>query len=110
MIFLIVIGGSRTPFKSVMRKTSKHLQENLVYLCSLAEGRSLSMLHIDVLKRFKEIFPIKDGSIEYWWPNGKNSIRVRLKNSFELVLTYLSNKKWRLETVESFNENDKLQK
>lgn len=68
------------------------------------------MLHIDVLKRFKKIFPIKDGSIEYWWPNGKNSIRVRLENSVELVLTYLSNKKWRLETVESFNENDKLQK
>ena len=68
------------------------------------------MLHIDVLKRFKEIFPIKDDSIEYWFPNGKNSIRVLLKNRVELVLTYLSNKKWRLETVESFNENDKLQK
>lgn len=68
------------------------------------------MLHIVVLKRFKEIFPIKDDSIEYWCPNGKNSIRVRLKNRVELVLTYLSNKKWRLETVESFNENDKLHK
>lgn len=65
------------------------------------------MLPIDVLKKFKEIFPIKDDSVECWWPNGKNSIRVRLTNHIELVLTYSSSKKWRLETVDSFNEKEK---
>lgn len=65
------------------------------------------MLPIDVLKKFKEIFPIKDDNIECWWPNGKNSIRVRLTNHIELVLTYSSSKKWRLETVDSFNEKEK---
>ena len=60
------------------------------------------MLHTEVFDKFKEISHIKDESIECWFPNGRNSVRVRLRSRIELVLTYWSQLNWKLETLNSF--------
>lgn len=79
--------------------------------------KSKSMLHKDILKRFKKIYPIDDEDIECWFPNGKGSIRIRLKKGSEeskfwqggdLILTFRSWKDWRLETVDSYLESIKI--
>ena len=63
------------------------------------------MSHTDILKRFKETCHITDDVLDCWFPNGKGSIRVRFKDRRELVFTYSSPRKWRIETVDSFVEN-----
>lgn len=62
------------------------------------------MFHKEVLKRFKDISHIEDQCIKEWFPNGKNSIRVVLKNDYQLVLTYNSARDWRLETRVSYED------
>lgn len=58
------------------------------------------MLHKDVFKAFNTHFDL--GTIETWWQNGYNSIRVRFENKKEIVFTYSDDKKWKLETIDSF--------
>jgi antitoxin component YwqK of YwqJK toxin-antitoxin module len=60
------------------------------------------MWHKDVLVRFKDISHISDEDIKEWFPNGKNSIRVVLKNDYQLVFIYNSAKDWCLETRVSY--------
>lgn len=60
------------------------------------------MLQRDVLKQFQRIFhPAKD-SVTEWAPNGKNSVRVTLRDGSKFAFTYVSDDEWRLETVRSF--------
>ena len=56
------------------------------------------------MKKFVELFRIQEESIEVWFPNGRGSVRVRLKDRSELVFTFNDSKRWRLETIESFKE------
>ena len=60
------------------------------------------MFHKEVLERFKTICGVDDECIKEWFPNGKNSVRVVLKNDYQLILTYNSVKDWRLETRASY--------
>lgn len=61
------------------------------------------MPHKEVLERFKKFCNIDDVLIDRWFPNGKNSVRVRLRNHFtDLVFTFKSHNNWKLETVNSF--------
>ena len=61
------------------------------------------MVHTDVYKWFALYFPDYAGDkVDKWFPNGKNSIRVRQTNGQEFIFTYNSKKDWRLETVNSF--------
>lgn len=64
------------------------------------------MSHNQVYAMFKTIFIHKDmeKDMDTWFPNGKNSIRVRFKNKNEFVFTYFDVKKWSLETVDNFIE------
>lgn len=73
------------------------------------------MTHATVLKYFKEEFPhyFEDSTI--WFPNGKNSIRVRLKdNRGDLVFTIDEKKNWMVETlgchINRMNAERKLKK
>lgn len=61
------------------------------------------MLHNEVMKWFELYFPdyAKD-KIDVWFPNGKNSIRIRQKNGQEFIFTYYNQKDWRFETIASF--------
>ena len=69
------------------------------------------MTRIELLILFQEIFHIKD-EIEDWFPNGNNSIRIRLKENsvlpfaipkVDLIFTAEYREYWRLETVESWS-------
>ena len=56
------------------------------------------MTQRDVFKAFMEISRTTEQDIEAWFPNGRDSVRVRLKNKKELIFTYDSPNYWRLET------------
>lgn len=61
------------------------------------------MTHGDIFKWFELYFPNYSGeAVDAWFPNGKNSIRIRQKNRQEFVFTYNGSKNWRFETLDSF--------
>ena len=60
------------------------------------------MLHEDVYKNFKDKFPQYSKHITEWFPNGKDSIRVRMKYGSDFVFTYHNWTDWSFETVDSF--------
>ena len=70
------------------------------------------MTQIEVLILFTELFHIKD-EIDEWFPNGQNSVRVRLKEGVmlpfdipkvDLIFTAKSRGNWKLETIDSWVE------
>ena len=60
------------------------------------------MTHSDVLYNFKRIFPNLWERIEVWYPNGRNSVRVRFTGWTECTFTYFSPTDWKFETLHSF--------
>lgn len=63
------------------------------------------MRHPDVKSLFDRMFDTRFGEVEAWFPNGKNSIRVRMKHRcepYEFIFTYNSKNCWSLETVDMF--------
>lgn len=61
------------------------------------------MSHSDVHKWFELYFPDYAGDkVDTWFQNGKNSIRIRLKNRQEFVFTMHGKNNWKFETLESF--------
>lgn len=58
------------------------------------------MLQKDVFNKFKELFPQHAEQIEMWFPNGKNSVRVRDYNKHDYVFTYHGRNSWSFETVD----------
>lgn len=60
------------------------------------------MLHDDVYKQFKLYFPRFSKKIIQWFPNGKNSIRVRRMDGYDFVFTFYDEDTWSFETVDSF--------
>lgn len=59
------------------------------------------MTHKDVYKYFTLYFPQFAEHVEIWYPNGKNSVRVRQKNGQDFVFTYNGEMLWCFETVEN---------
>jgi len=60
------------------------------------------MLHDKVLEWYTIMFPIEDpekGGINIWFPNGKNSIRVRHLDGLEVVFTFNTTIDWSLMTL-----------
>lgn len=60
------------------------------------------MFHVEVYERFKDIFPDESKHSKEWFPNGKNSVRVRSNNGSDFIFTYHSKDNWCYETVESY--------
>lgn len=61
------------------------------------------MLHKEVYKWFKLYFPLyARENVEVWFPNGKNSVRVRQKNGQEFIFSYNGKDDWKFETRKSF--------
>ena len=57
------------------------------------------MSHSEVMKWFESYFPDYSGDrIDMWFPNGRNSIRIRQ----EFIFTYHNQKDWKFETITSF--------
>lgn len=64
------------------------------------------MSHKDVYKLFEIYFPCYGGDkVEVWFPNGKNSIRIRQLNKAEFIFTYHDMNNWKFETINSFLKN-----
>lgn len=58
----------------------------------------------DVLARFNDVcreFEMLE-HLKEWFPNGRNSIRVRLDTGKEFIFTYNSSDDWKIESVGSF--------
>ena len=59
----------------------------------------------DIFAIFKTMFPSYAQDAEMWYPNGKASIRIRMKNRSERIFTYLYDKEWRFETAKIYLKN-----
>lgn len=46
------------------------------------------MVHKEIFKHFLEMSNIDQNDIDVWFQNGRNSIRIRLKNKVEVIFTY----------------------
>lgn len=60
------------------------------------------MQHDLIFHYFKKHMPTESRQIVQWFPNGLNSIRVRLTNNEEFIFTYNSEKEWCYETVDNY--------
>lgn len=61
------------------------------------------MSHNDIYKLFELHMPSYAGEkVELWFPNGRNSIRVRSIGKEEFIFTFNNPKDWRFETVGSY--------
>jgi hypothetical protein len=60
------------------------------------------MMSKDIYEWFKLYFPQFVEHVETWFPNGKNSVRVRQTNGQEFIFSYNGQRDWRFETVDSF--------
>lgn len=61
------------------------------------------MTHDRIFKAFKLYMkPLMDCEFAMWFPNGRNSVRLRKKNGQEFVFTYHSPKDWKFETIDSY--------
>lgn len=56
----------------------------------------------EVYQQFEKHFPQFSEHVEEWFPNGKDSIRVRIQSGSDFIFTYHNSWDWCLETVESF--------
>ena len=66
------------------------------------------MTHKKVWEKFKECSGSVTDIVSCWFPNGGNSIRVRLADNTDLIFTYKSKKKWKIETVDSYLDSIKV--
>lgn len=60
------------------------------------------MKHVEIYEKYKTMFPELAIHVEDWFPNGKDSIRVRIKIGSDFVFTYHNWNDWCYETVDSF--------
>ena len=59
------------------------------------------MLQEEVFHQLSRYFPEYYENTKEWFPNGKDSIRVRLYSGSDFVFTYHSDNDWCFETVDS---------
>lgn len=67
------------------------------------------MEHKEIYKWFELYLPQFSKHVVEWFPNGKNSVRVRQENGQDFIFTYNGPDNWCFETVVSFI-NDKMLK
>ena len=60
------------------------------------------MAHKDIYDKFCELLPDYAEGVTEWFPNGKDSVRVRLEPRREFIFTIRSSEEWRFETLENF--------
>lgn len=66
------------------------------------------MTHRDILKHFVDIMKCENDTVKCWFPNDKNSIRVRMESGNELIFIYENETNWRLETVKMARKYENL--
>ena len=66
------------------------------------------LTHVAVMQKFKDVSLVTEDEVVCWFPNGKGSVRVRTKNYGDLIFTYIAKKRWKIETVDSWLESNKV--
>ena len=67
------------------------------------------MTHDKIYEKFKLKLMLIDSEIDCWYPNGKNSIRIRSYMYGEMIFTYQSKDVWKIESVESYLNSIKVE-
>lgn len=60
------------------------------------------MSHEKVYEWFESYFSQYSKYVVEWFPNGRNSIRVRQSNGHDFIFTFYEHNDWCFETVDSF--------
>ncbi len=60
------------------------------------------MIHSQIYGCFKECLPEQAKKVTEYFPNGKNSIRVRQANKQEFIFSFNGIKAWKFETISQF--------
>ncbi len=60
------------------------------------------MIHSQIYGYFKECLPDRAKKVTEYFPNGKNSIRVRQANKQEFIFSFNGTKAWKFETIDQF--------
>ena len=68
------------------------------------------MAHTQILNKFEDLMPAYYEKMILWFPNGKNSIRIRLSDYREFVFTYNKPDDWLFETLRHFLDRLKADK
>lgn len=68
------------------------------------------MTHKEVFEKFEKCFPQFAETVECIFPNGKNSIRVRIAYLRDYIFTFNDEYDWCFETVDSFIKRMKGEK
>lgn len=56
-----------------------------------------------IFMTFGSMFPYYENDVDVWYPNGKDSVRIKFKTTrSELIFTYYSEKEWCLETAKNY--------
>ena len=58
--------------------------------------------HKTVFAIFSEYFPKYVEESEKWFPNGKNSVRIRMKNKTEFIFTFENSRNWSFMTLDEY--------
>ena len=89
-------------YATVKYDRSKNIRSATCPACSVWINGGKKMTHKALFDIYKMLLGGFLGSVETWFPNGKNSIRVRLTTRQEVIFTYTNDKKWRIETIDMF--------
>lgn len=68
------------------------------------------MPHKELVEKFKHLLPNYAEYMVEWFPNGKNSIRIRHVYGRDYIFTYHAPHNWRFETVDCFVDDMKGEK
>lgn len=71
------------------------------------EIKESKMTPNDIFKKFKKVFPVTDEEIDRISVIDTNVLKVRLKNRKELVFTYFSSNKWRIDSLDLYLRDKK---
>ena len=89
-------------YATVTYDESNNIDAAICPACSIWINGGKRMTHKALFDIYKMLLGGFLGSVDTWFPNGKNSIRVRLTTRQEVIFTYTNDKKWRIETVDMF--------
>ena len=60
------------------------------------------MIHSEVYGHYVECLPDRAAQTKEYFPNGRNSIRVRQNDGQEFVFTFIESDSWKFETIDEF--------
>lgn len=61
----------------------------------------------DIFNKFLKVYPVTYDDVMCYSLLGPKTIHIKLKNKKELVFTYFSSNKWRIDSMDLYNSEDK---